>query len=256
MQLLAAGNVADGKQGQVVDVLVGVVAHAGKDAQVRLARVVDEARRAGEELAVHLQRRALEARVERLRVGELVEGEEVDVLALGDGGGGAAAVGLGGGDDLAEVAVDELAPFDGHLGVDSSRMALVQRLLGVEHLGPQQARLDAMRVVGVGFPAPPPFLHGPPSVGALDLAAVVVVIVVVVAAAALLIRQVGEAEASHVLAIAVALAGASAAETILSRLDALAQDHAVYEAEVGGDDGLVFGVDDGDGHVLVDGKGA
>lgn len=99
--------------------LVGVVAHARKDAQVGLARVVDEARRAREELAVDLERRALEARVQRLRVGELVEGEEVDVLALGDGGGGAAAVGFGGGDDFAEVAVDELALFDGYLGSDS-----------------------------------------------------------------------------------------------------------------------------------------
>lgn len=118
-QLLAPGNVADGKQRQVVDVLVGVVAHARKDAQVGVARVVDEARRARQELAVDFQRGAPEARVQGLRVGELVEGEEVDVLALGDGGGGAAAVGLGRGDDFAVVAVDELALFDGRLGVDS-----------------------------------------------------------------------------------------------------------------------------------------
>lgn len=102
-----------------MNVLVSMVAHARKDAQVRLARVVDEARRAGQELAVDLERRALEARVQRRRVGELVEREEVDVLALGDGGCGAAAVGFGRGDDLAEVAVDELALFDGDLRVDA-----------------------------------------------------------------------------------------------------------------------------------------
>ncbi|KAK1246083.1 hypothetical protein MKX07_005152 [Trichoderma sp. CBMAI-0711] len=118
-QLLPPRNVPDGKERQVVNVLVGMVADARKDAQVGLARVVDEARRARQELAVDLERRAPEARVQRVRVGELVEGEEVDVLALGDGGGGAPAVGLGRGDDFAVVAVDELALFDGRLGVDS-----------------------------------------------------------------------------------------------------------------------------------------
>lgn len=81
-------------------------------------------------------------------------------------------------------------------------------------------------------------------------------VLVFVAAAALFVPQISQAEASHVLALAVALAGASAAETILSWFHALAQDHAVYEAEVGRDDGLVLGIDDGDGGVLVDGKGA
>lgn len=84
-QLLPGRNLPDGKQRQVVNVLVRMVAHARKDAQVGIARVVDEARRPGQELAVHLQRRALEARVQRLRVGEFVEGKEIDVLALGDG---------------------------------------------------------------------------------------------------------------------------------------------------------------------------
>jgi hypothetical protein len=118
-QLLPGRNLPDGKQRQVVNVLVRMVAHARKDAQVGIARVVDEARRPGQELAVHLQRRALEARVQRIRVGEFVERKEVDVLALGDGRSGATAVCFSGGDDLAEVAVDELALFDGDLGMDS-----------------------------------------------------------------------------------------------------------------------------------------
>lgn len=118
-QLLPGGNLPDGKQRKVVNVLVGMVAHARKDAQAGVARVVDEARRPGEELAVHLQRRALEARVQRLWVGEFVQAKEVDVLALGDGRRSATTVGLGGGDDLAEVAVDELALFDGDLRVDA-----------------------------------------------------------------------------------------------------------------------------------------
>ncbi len=44
-ELVALGDVLDGEQRQVVDVLVGVVADAREDAQVGLARVVDEARR-------------------------------------------------------------------------------------------------------------------------------------------------------------------------------------------------------------------
>lgn len=125
-QLLPGSNLPDGKQRQVVNVLVRMVAHACKDAQVGIARVVDEARRPGQKLAVHLERRALEARVQRLWVGEFVEGEEVDVLALGDGRGGATAVGFGGGDDLAEVAVDELAFFYGDLGMDSCMIGSVR----------------------------------------------------------------------------------------------------------------------------------
>lgn len=53
-QLLPGSNLPDGKQRKVVNVFVRMVAHARKDAQVGLARVVDEARRPGEELAVHL----------------------------------------------------------------------------------------------------------------------------------------------------------------------------------------------------------
>jgi uncharacterized protein (DUF1786 family) len=102
-----------------MNVLIRMVTYPRKDSQVGLARVVDEARWSGEELAVHLQRRALETRVQRLRVGELVESEEIDVFALRDGGGGAATVGFCGGDDLAEVAVDELAPFYSYLRVNS-----------------------------------------------------------------------------------------------------------------------------------------
>lgn len=114
-QLLAFLNILDGKEGQIVKVLVSMIANAGKDPQFRLARVIDESRGTRHELAVHFQGRSPEPRIERRRISELVEGEEVDVLALRDGGGSSAPVGLGRRDNLAKVAVDELTFLDGLL---------------------------------------------------------------------------------------------------------------------------------------------
>lgn len=62
-ELLPLGYVLDGKHGQVVDVLVGVVADACEDAHVGVARVVDETGRSGHKLAVDFERGAFEARV-------------------------------------------------------------------------------------------------------------------------------------------------------------------------------------------------
>jgi len=95
-----------------VDVLVGVVPDPGEDAQVGIAAVVDEARRAREVLAVDLEGGAAEPHVVALRVGELVQREQVDVLVLGDLGRVAAPVGFLGGDDLSNVLVDELSTLD------------------------------------------------------------------------------------------------------------------------------------------------
>ena len=97
--------------------LIRRVADARVDARVGVARVVDEARGARHELAVDDERAAAEPRVEGGGVVELVEVEEVDVLFLG--GDLAAAVGLGGGDDLADVAVYELALCDVDGGPDA-----------------------------------------------------------------------------------------------------------------------------------------
>lgn len=125
-------------------------------------------------------------------------------------------------------------------------MALIQRLFGIQHLRPQKSLLGAMRVIGI---------HLLPL--AMPVCPVVVVLIfVLIGATALQVLQIGETEASHELTIAVPFARAPAAETILSLLDALAEHHAVYEAKVGGDDGPVQRVDDGDGGVLVGGKGA
>lgn len=55
-----------------MDVLVGVVANAGEDAEVGVAAVVDEACRAREVLAVDLEGRATQARVIAVGIGELV----------------------------------------------------------------------------------------------------------------------------------------------------------------------------------------
>lgn len=85
---------------------------------------------------------------------------------------------------------------------------------------------------------------------------VLILIFVFIGAAIPQVLQIGETVAAHKLTIAVSLARAPAAETILSRLDALAEHHAVYEAKVRRDDGPVQRVDDGDGGVLVRGKGA
>lgn len=137
-------------------------------------------------------------------------------------------------------------------------MALVQRLLGVEHLGPQQARLGPVRVVRVRLSLRPVlFLHHASGLESVpvELAGNTKGVVLLVAAAVLVV-QVGQAQAARVLARGVGLARAAAAEAILSGLDAGAQDHAVDEAKVGREDGLVDLVDDGDGDGLVRGKGA
>lgn len=81
--------------------------------------MVDEARRPGAELAVDFVGGAGEARVHRGGRGELVEREEVDVFALGEGGLLAAPVGFGRGDDFAEVFVDELALLYVDFGSDA-----------------------------------------------------------------------------------------------------------------------------------------
>lgn len=102
-----------------MQVLVGRVADARVDARVGVAGMVDEARGARHELAVDDERAAAQARVERGPVVELVEVEEVDVFLLGEGRDSAAVVGLCGGDDLADVAVDELAFCDVDSGPDA-----------------------------------------------------------------------------------------------------------------------------------------
>jgi hypothetical protein len=118
-ELDLGGDVTDGEEGQVVDVLVGVVAHAREDAQVGVAAVVDEARGAAEVLAVDLERGAAEAGVVAVGVGELVQREQVDVLLLHDLGGAAATLGFLRRDDLAHVLVDELAALDRATAVDT-----------------------------------------------------------------------------------------------------------------------------------------
>lgn len=111
-QLLALGDLLDGKQGQVVDVLISVVAHARKDAHVWVTRVINKASWAGHKFAVNFQRWPFQTGIEGIGVGELVESKEVDVFPLRNRRGGAATICLSGGDDLADVSVDELSFFN------------------------------------------------------------------------------------------------------------------------------------------------
>lgn len=99
--------------------LVRIIADASEDAQVRVARVIDEASGAREVLAVDLERGAAQPRVVAGGGGELVQSEEVDVFVLRDGGGCTAAVGFAGRDDLADVFVDELPALDGEATVNT-----------------------------------------------------------------------------------------------------------------------------------------
>ena len=98
-----------------MQVLVGMVADAGKNPQVGVARMVDEACRTRHEFAIHLQRRPSEPRIEWVGIGKLVEREKVHILALRYGGRVAPAVSLGRRDDLAEVAVHKLSLLKGLL---------------------------------------------------------------------------------------------------------------------------------------------
>jgi hypothetical protein len=125
-------------------------------------------------------------------------------------------------------------------------MTLIQRLFGVQHLRPQKSLLGSVRVIGIHL-----------LLLAMPVCPVVLILIfVLIGAAALQVLQISETEAAHKLTVAVSLARAPAAETILSRLDALAEHHAVDEAKVGRDDGPILRVDDGDGGVCVRGKGA
>lgn len=71
-----------------------------------------------------------------------------------------------------------------------------------------------------------------------------------------LLLDVAETLASAKLAQLVLSALAPASETSLGRFDTFSQDHVIYEAEVGGQGGVVDLVDDGDGVVLVSGEAA
>ncbi|KAG7049842.1 histone-lysine N-methyltransferase [Colletotrichum scovillei] len=103
-ELLSSGNVAKRKEGEIVNVLVGMVSHARKDTQIRFAGVIDEASRAGHEFAIYLERGAL-----GVFIRELVECEKVHVLLLRNVRGIPSALGFLWCYDLANVVIDELS---------------------------------------------------------------------------------------------------------------------------------------------------
>lgn len=122
----------------------------------------------------------------------------------------------------------------------AAEVTLINGLLRVLKTRAQQARLGAVRVIRIRLPGRAGIAQ---RIYAVQLVPVVVDLV-------------GQAETFTILAVTVVTARAAAAETILGGLDALAQDDAVYEGEVAGEDLRVDLVDDGDGTRVVCRKGA
>lgn len=102
-----------------MDMLVGIVANTCKDSQIRFAAMVDKASGAREIFAVDLEWGATKAGVVALRVGELIQCKEVDVLVLGALGRGTAPVGLFCCDNLANVFVDKVTTRNRELTADA-----------------------------------------------------------------------------------------------------------------------------------------
>lgn len=125
-------------------------------------------------------------------------------------------------------------------------MALVDGHLGVAKLRTEKASLDAAGVIGVHF------LRRFSRSVQVQVHKILVTILV----ARRLIVQVGKTLAAGVLALGVAGAVAATEEAVLGGMDAAAQEDAVNEAKVPGQDLLVDVVDDSDGDPLVSGKGA
>lgn len=81
-QLFSPGYILDREQGKIMYMFISMITHACKDSHVGLAGVVDKARWARHKLAINLKGRSFESGVERVWVGEFVQREKVNVLAL------------------------------------------------------------------------------------------------------------------------------------------------------------------------------
>lgn len=275
-QLLPLRDIPDRKQRQVMNMLIGMIAHARENPQIRIARMVDEPRGAGQELAVDLERRAPQPLVQRLRVPELVEREQVDVLALRDVGLGAAPVRLGRRDHLAHVLVDELALAHVHRAPDAPPpvrcaehlqrdaapalhhpvrapelrraaraplVALVDRVPRRQDLRAEVARPRPVRVVHVRLLA----VLRRVGVGGSGVVVFIVIFVIVVVVGGVIIVvvivHVLQAMAALVLAGLTVEAGAPRPELVRGRFHATAQHRIIGEAEAGVQHCVVLCVD-------------
>lgn len=111
-QLSLLVDVFQREESKTMEWLVGVIGHDGEDSKIRVTRVIDEAGWAWEEFTIDFVRVITEASVGAVCVAELVEGEEVDILVWHVGSGETTAVGFLGGDELSDVASNELATLD------------------------------------------------------------------------------------------------------------------------------------------------
>ncbi len=105
-----AWDVAKRKEAELMEMLIGSVGDYGHDSEVRVAGVVDEAGWSGHEFTVNLVGFISQTSVLRLGVAELVQSEEIQVLAVWSLI--TAPIGLLWSQDLTNVFVDELAFAD------------------------------------------------------------------------------------------------------------------------------------------------
>ncbi len=112
-QLGSSSNILQGEEAQIVEWLVGVIRNNGKDAQVGVAGMVDEAGWTGTEFTIYLVRLTSQAGVRAIWIVKLVKGEEVDVLlGSAERGSTSAFSSFAGCDDLTDIAPNVLTTFD------------------------------------------------------------------------------------------------------------------------------------------------
>jgi len=111
-------NVLQGKEAQVVQVLIGSVGYHCHDSKVRLARVIDEAGGSGHKLSVDFVGFS-QFLIVLAWVGEFIHRKEIEVLAMK--GLFAAAIGFLRGDDLANIFINKLAFANVILGTNTYR---------------------------------------------------------------------------------------------------------------------------------------